>query len=72
MFRVVKKWVADRLAIGSMPDYMQELLAKKELKIGVALILNQITHDDMRRNVDTSSCVRRCECCNCRILACRF
>lgn len=44
-----EKWVADRLAIGSMPDYMQELLAKKELKIGVALVLNQITHDDMRR-----------------------
>lgn len=44
-----EKWVADRLAIGTMPDYMQEFLASKELKIGVALILNQITNDDMRR-----------------------
>ena len=26
-----EKWVQDRLAIGEMPDYMQELIAKKEL-----------------------------------------
>jgi ParB family transcriptional regulator, chromosome partitioning protein len=44
-----EKWVADRLAIGNMPDYMQEFLAKKEIKIGVALILNQITDENIRR-----------------------
>jgi ParB family chromosome partitioning protein len=44
-----EKWVRDRIAIGEMPDYMQELLAKKEIKIGVALILNQITDDELRR-----------------------
>lgn len=44
-----EQWVRDRLAIGEMPDYMQELLARKELKIGVALVLTQITHEDMRK-----------------------
>ena len=44
-----EKWVMDRLAIGSMPDYMQDFLAKKEIKIGVALILNQITDENIRR-----------------------
>lgn len=44
-----ERWVRDRIAIGEMPDYMQELLANKEIKIGVALVLNQITDDEMRR-----------------------
>jgi ParB family chromosome partitioning protein len=44
-----EKWIHDRIAIGSMPDYMQELLANKEIKIGVALILSQITNEDLRR-----------------------
>ena len=44
-----EKWVNDRLAIGTMPDYMQEFLAKKQLKIGVALILNQITDESYRK-----------------------
>jgi ParB family chromosome partitioning protein len=44
-----EKWVRDRLAIGEMPDYMQELIAKKELKLGVALPLSQITDDGVRR-----------------------
>jgi len=45
-----EKWVRDRLCIVEMPDYMQELLAKKELKIGVALILVQIKHESYRRD----------------------
>lgn len=44
-----EKWVRDRLAIGEMPDYMQELLGKKELKLGVALCLSQITDENTRR-----------------------
>ncbi len=44
-----EQWVKDRLAVGQMPDYMQELLGKKELKLGVALILAQITQEDYRR-----------------------
>ncbi len=44
-----EKWVQDRITIGNMPDYMQELLAKKELKIGVALVLVQITDENFRR-----------------------
>ena len=43
------KWVDDRLAIGRMPDYMQEFLAKKEIKLGVALILSEITDENTRR-----------------------
>jgi ParB family chromosome partitioning protein len=43
------KWVRDRIAIGEMPDYMQEFLATKQLKLGVALILNQITDENIRR-----------------------
>ncbi len=44
-----EKWVRDRLAIGSMPDYLQDLLAKKEIKLGVALLLNEITDDGLRK-----------------------
>ena len=43
------KWVEDRLAIGAMPDYMQEALARKEIKLGVALILSEITDVKTRR-----------------------
>lgn len=42
-------WVIDRCTVFEMPDYMQELLAKKELKLGVALVLAQIDNDNMRR-----------------------
>jgi len=52
-----EKWVRDRLAIAEMPDYMQEFLGKKELKIGVALILNQIT-DESTRHMWTLQAVR--------------
>lgn len=44
-----EKWVRDRVAIGSMPDYMQELIGLGQLKIGVALILAQITDDGTRK-----------------------
>ncbi len=52
-----EKWIRDRIAIGQMPDYMQELLGNKELKIGVALILNQIT-DERTRHMWTLQAVR--------------
>lgn len=52
-----EKWIRDRLAIGEMPDYMQELLANKEIKIGVALILAQIT-DEATRKMWTFQAVR--------------
>ena len=39
-------WVQSRLAVGRMPDYMQEYLKSGELKLGVALALSQI--DDER------------------------
>lgn len=42
-------WVRDRVAISQMPDYMQEFLGRKELKLGVALILMQITDDNICR-----------------------
>lgn len=44
-----EKWIRDRLAIGQMPEYMQEFLAKKEIKLGVALILTQITDENTRQ-----------------------
>lgn len=42
-------YVESRLAIGAMPDYMQEYLKKGEMKIGVALNIFQITDDARRR-----------------------
>lgn len=44
-----EQWVKDRLAVGDMPDYMQELLSKKEIKLGVALRLAQITDESTRK-----------------------
>lgn len=44
-----EKWVHDRLAIGAMPDYLQDFLAKKEIKLGVALILSEISDESTRR-----------------------
>lgn len=44
-----EKWVRDRLAIGEMPDYLQEFLSKKQIKLGVALVLAQITDEPTRR-----------------------
>jgi ParB/RepB/Spo0J family partition protein len=42
------QWVKDRVAVASMPDYMQALLSEGKLKLGVALALNEITDDDIR------------------------
>jgi len=52
-----EKWVRDRILIGEMPDYMQEFLATKQLKLGVALILVQIEHEP-RRQMWTEQAVR--------------
>lgn len=41
-------YVQSRLAVGEMPEYMQQFLKTKELKINVALVLNQITDDEVR------------------------
>ena len=42
-------YVETRLAVGNMPDYMQEYIKRGELKLGAALSLVQITNDNMRR-----------------------
>lgn len=42
-------WISDRCSVFEMPDYMQEFLASKQLKLGVALILVQISDDNIRR-----------------------
>lgn len=52
-----EKWIRDRLAVADMPDYMQEFLASKQLKLGVALILVQIAHEP-RRQMWTEQAVR--------------
>lgn len=41
-------FVESRLAVGTMPDYMQHFLKTKEIKLGVALVLVQIDDDDQR------------------------
>jgi ParB/RepB/Spo0J family partition protein len=38
-------WVESRLAVGEMPEYMQAYIKTGQLKLGVALILAQITDD---------------------------
>lgn len=52
-----EQWIRDRLAIADMPDYMQNYLANKQLKIGVALVLSQIT-DEATRRMWTEQAVR--------------
>lgn len=42
-------WVADRVLVSSMPDYMQEELAHGRLKLGVALHLLEISDDPIRK-----------------------
>ena len=41
-------WIESRLAVGEMPEYMQQGLKAKELKLGVALTLMQITDESTR------------------------
>lgn len=41
-------WVESRLAVGEMPEYMQAGLKSKELKLGVALTLMEITDESTR------------------------
>lgn len=43
-----ESWVLSRIEVGEMPDYLQEHLRKGQIKLGVALILNQIKHDSVR------------------------
>lgn len=50
-------YVESRLAIGAMPDYLQEALKSGQIKIGVALNLFQIT-DDSRRRLWTDMAMR--------------
>lgn len=50
-------WVKTRLAVGEMPDYMRDFLKSGELKLGVALILQQI-EDEQTRHVWTGQAVR--------------
>lgn len=50
-------YVETRLAIGEMPDYMQQFLKTGEMKLGVALALAQI-HDDQKRRLWVAMAVR--------------
>lgn len=42
-------YVESRIAIGSMPDYMQQYVKSGEIKLGVALALFQIDNESMRK-----------------------
>ena len=44
-----EKYVANRIAVAEMPDYMQAFLKTGELKLGSALLLMQIEPEDKRR-----------------------
>jgi ParB/RepB/Spo0J family partition protein len=44
-----KAWVEDRIAVATMPDYLQEFLSEGRIKLGAALALVQITDDEVRR-----------------------
>lgn len=44
------KWVENRIDVAVMPDYMQEALMKKELSLGVAIELNQIDDEQIKRD----------------------
>ncbi|MEK7511262.1 MAG: ParB/RepB/Spo0J family partition protein [Patescibacteria group bacterium] len=44
-----EKYVANRLAVAEMPDYMQTFLKSGELKLGSALLLMQIEDEAKRR-----------------------
>jgi len=52
-----ESYVRSRLEVGNMPEYMQHYLKTGELKLGVALVLNQIT-DEQTRHVWTDLAVR--------------
>lgn len=43
------QWIEDRLAIAEMPDYMQGYIVSKQIPLGVALALNQITDERIKR-----------------------
>jgi ParB/RepB/Spo0J family partition protein len=45
-----RAWVEDRLTVGEMSDYMKEYLRKKQISLGVALLLAKIEHDPLRRS----------------------
>lgn len=44
-----RQYVLDRLTVGEMPDYLKEFLRAKQIKLGAALALNQITDDNIKR-----------------------
>lgn len=50
-------YVKSRLSVGQMPEYMQEYLKEGKLKLGVALVLSEIT-DERTRQVWTDLAVR--------------
>lgn len=41
-------WIADRLEIASMPEYMQDGLSTKTISLGVCMELNQISDDNTK------------------------
>lgn len=44
-----RQYVLDRLIVGEMPDYLKEFLRSKQIKLGAALALDQITDETQKR-----------------------
>lgn len=45
-----EQWINDRLTIATMPAYLQERIMSKQIGLGVALALNEITDDKVRND----------------------
>ena len=43
------QWIEDRLSVADMPDYMQDYLMHKTIPLGVALALNEIKDDKVKK-----------------------
>ena len=45
-----EQWIADRLAVAEMPQYLQEYIMQKKVALGVALALNEITDEKVKKD----------------------
>lgn len=43
-----EQWIADRIAVAGMPDYLQGYLMNRTIKLGVALALNEIEDEKVK------------------------
>ena len=44
------QWIEDRMTVAGMPDYLQLYLVEKKVSLGVALALNEITDETVKKD----------------------